>query len=377
MKVVIILPTYNEKENLEKLIPILEDELFPKIKDHEMHILIADDNSPDGTAKLVKEFMKKYKNMDINQGEKKGLGAAYIRGMIYAIEEMKADVMFEMDADMQHDHNKIPEFLKKIDEGYDMAIGNRYSNGGSIPKNWPLIRKIYSITGNLVVRTILTRFSIHDWTGGFRALRKEVFLKEKDKLTRFRGYTFQVSFLHNAVKDGFKIAEVPFHFSDRTLGDSKIAPREYIADLLKYIITARIRELLLGKFGKFLVVGGLGFVIDFLLYLVFSEKLHVQPSIASILSAVFAIFSNYNFNNIWTFQEHKITGIVEYVRKMAQFYATSAFGVVVIRSGFILVMELLLGKQYHILYYLMGTGLLMMWNFAMYSHVIWKKKPRS
>lgn len=174
MKVVVIIPTYNEKGNIEKLINILEEEIFPTIKNHNMNILVADDSSPDGTADTVKELMKKWKNLDINVGEKHGLGAAYVRAMTYAIDK-GAEIMFEMDADLQHDPKKIPEFLKKIDEGYDMVIGTRYSQGGSIPQNWPIKRKIFSVFGNLLVRFILLKFSIHDWTGGYRALKKKCF----------------------------------------------------------------------------------------------------------------------------------------------------------------------------------------------------------
>src|SRR5687767_9150889 len=134
MKVVVIIPTYNEKENIERLIPILEEEIFPKIKKHEFHILVVDDNSPDGTADAVKTLAKKYSNIKLNEGENKGLGAAYVRGMKYAVDEMKADVVFEFDADHSHDPTKIPVFMDKIDEGFDMVIGTRYSQGGSIPK---------------------------------------------------------------------------------------------------------------------------------------------------------------------------------------------------------------------------------------------------
>src|SRR3989338_11017214 len=128
MKVVVITPTYNEKGNIDRLIPILENEIFPKIKNHDMNILVADDNSPDGTANEVKKLMQKWKNINISSGEKHGLGAAYIRAMIYAIDKMNADVMFEMDADLQHDPEKIPQFLKKIDQKYNIIILNIYKD---------------------------------------------------------------------------------------------------------------------------------------------------------------------------------------------------------------------------------------------------------
>ena len=375
MKVVIIIPTYNEKGNIERLIEILENNIFPQIKNHDMNILVADDNSPDGTADVVKELMKKWKNLDINQGEKHGLGAAYVRAMTYAIEKMNAEVMFEMDADLSHDPNKIPDFLKKIDEGSDFVIGTRYSQGGSIPSNWGLSRKMFSVFGNLLVRFILLKFSIHDWTGGFRALRKEVFLKERDELNAFRGYTFQVSFLNKVVRDGYKVAEVPINFTDRTLGRSKIAPKEYIIDLLKYIITASIKEKLFGSFGKFLVVGGTGFVIQAVILKVLVDGFNNNPSVSNLVGAVVAIFSNYNLNNLWTFKNERAKNIFQYFSKMLKFYATSAIGVILIQTGVIFLGDTFIGRKYYFLYFIVGTGILLIYNFTVYRLVIWRKKP--
>src|SRR3990167_3069398 len=255
MKAVVIIPTYNERGNIERIVPITE-EVFKKIKNYEMAILVADDNSPDGTAELVKDLSKKYNNIELSQGERQGLGAAYVRGMTHAIEKMGADVVFEMDADLQHDPEKIPEFLAKIDEGYDMAIG-----------------------------------------------------------------------------DGFKIAEVPFHFGERNIGDSKIAPMSYIANLLRYVITARIKELIFGKFGKFLVVGGFGFVINALVLRALVEWFNWAPAPANLVGAACAIFSNFNFNNLWTFGERRANTVASYSSKLIQFYATSAFGVIFIQTG--------------------------------------------
>ena len=374
MKIVIIPATYNEKGNIERLITILETEVFPKLKNHDMYILVADDNSPDGTADEVKKLMKKWANIGISSGIRNGLGAAYIRGMTYAVEKLGADVMFEIDADLQHDPHKIPEFIKKIEQGYDMVIGNRYSDGGSIPENWPLIRKIFSIAANLFVRTVFTKFSVHDWTGGYRALKKEVFLKEKPRLTNFRGYIFQISFLHKAVRDGFKIGEVPFHFSDRTLGSSKIAPLGYILDVVEYVVISRIKELIFGKFGKFLVVGGLGFVINAGLYEALVRNTNLPLAVSNLIAAQFAIFSNFNFNNAWTFKTQKANSIFTYFRKMIGFFTTSNIGVILIQSGIIQLGDVLYGEKYYRIYFLIGTFFLLIWNFTMYSKIIWKKK---
>lgn len=375
MKVVVVIPTYNEKGNIEKLIKILEEEIFPEIKNHDMNILVADDSSPDGTADVVKELMEKWKNLDINIGEKHGLGAAYIRAMTYAVDKMQADAMFEMDADLQHDPKKMPEFLKKLDEGYDMVIGTRYSQGGSIPENWPIKRKIFSVFGNLLVRFILLKFSIHDWTGGYRVLRKEVFLKEKEELSSYPSYTFQIAFLNKTLRDGFKVGEVPFHFSDRTLGMSKFPAIEYITNALKYVIIASLKEKLFGPFGKFLVVGGLGFILQAVILRVMVEVFKFDPTISNLMGAVVAIFSNYNLNNLWTFKTEKIHGIVQYLWKMTNFYATSAIGVIVIQTGIIFLGDTLFGKQFYFLYFIFGTGVLLIYNFTVYRLIIWRKKP--
>src|ERR1035437_6420701 len=331
MKAIVIIPTYNEKGNIERIIPVVE-EVLREVKNYETGILIVDDSSPDGTGEIVKGLMKQYDNLRLLVGQKNGLGAAYLRGMAYAVNELHADVMFEMDADFFHDPKKIPGFLKKIDEGNDFVIGTRYSHGGSIPQNWGIHRKFLSIVGNLIIRLVLMRFSIHDWTGGYRAIKKEVFLKEKDKLTAFSGYTFQVGSLLNAVQDGFKVAEVPFHATDRTMGKSKIPGIETIIKTLYFVITARIKELVFGPFGKFLVVGGTGFVIQAIILRVLAEVFKMDPSIASLIGAMVAIFSNFNLNNFWTFKADKVHGINQYLWKILNFYATSAIGVCILQT---------------------------------------------
>ncbi len=374
MKIYVVPATYNEKDNIEKFIVMLEEEVFPKIKEHDMHIIVADDFSPDGTGDIVKSLMKKYKNLGINQGEKKGLGAAYIRTMGEAIDKHDADVVVSIDADFQFDPHDLPKFIKKLEEGYDMVVQTRYSNGGSIPENWPPQRKAFSMIANIFVRTAFLKFSIHDWTGGFRAITKKVFEKESKEMSGFNGYIFQIAFLQKAVRDGFKIGEVPLHFSDRKLGSSKIAPLGYIMDIVKFVIVTSIKETLFGKFGKFLVVGGFGFIINAVILRLLVEFAHLTPEIANLAGAAVAIFSNYNFNNLWTFKEHKISGVGMYFLKMVQFYATSVFGVIFIQTGTIFIGDHVLGTKYYFFYFILGTGLLLIWNFAIYNRFIWKKK---
>jgi len=399
MKAVIILPTYNEKGNIDRLIPILEEEIFPTIKNHTLAILVVDDSSPDGTAEIVKSFMKKWKNIELLTGEKRGLGAAYVRGMTYAIEKMNADIVFEMDADLSHDPEKIPVFLNKIDEGHDMVISTRYSDGGSIPKNWGIERKAYSVLGNLIVRLILMRSGIHDWTGGYRALKKEVFLKIRDELHSFKGYTFQIAFLHKALQKHFKVAEVPIHFTDRTLGKSKIASGEYINDLLRYVIIARIIEL--KRFIKFLIVGGAGFItqilvqeisirtgITYFLATVFGNTLHatdfqaLAQSIGVGFGAEAAILSNFLYNNFWTFKDtRKLKTKSPFFIRLLKFNSAS-LGSIFIQSTAVWLGIKLLGNTVTFYSYTIPTRILIIiptiiflvipLNYLIYNRFIWK-----
>ena len=375
MKVVIIIPTYNEKGNIEPMIETLEKDIFPLIKDYEMKLLIADDGSPDGTGQIVKDYMKKYPNLEISEGKKEGLGAAYVRAMTYAIEKMDAEIMFEMDCDFFHDPTKIPEFLQKINEGYDFVVGTRYSKGGSIPKDWGLHRKILSVWGNFFIRILFGRKGIYDWTGGYRAIKKEVFLKEKNKLGKFTGYTFQVGFLWNVVRDNYKIAEVPFNAKDRTRGKSKIPGIQTIIKTLYFVIKVRIQEIIFGPFGKFLVVGGTGFVIQWVIYNLFIKYTSFPLALGSWIAAQPAIFSNFNLNNLWTFKEDRSKNFSSYIKKIVVFFSTSNIGVLIIQSGIIYILEYLFGRKYANFYFIFATAVLLFWNFTMYRFVIWRKKP--
>ena len=170
MKIVIILPTYNEKDNIRLLIPALWKQ-FAELK-HEMHVLVVDDHSPDGTADAVREMMATYPNLHLITGEKEGLGAAYIRGMTYALKELQAEAVMEMDADFSHKPADVPRLLAALDEGADFVIGSRYVPGGSIPENWGRLRQAISRWGNIFARYLAGLYRVQDCTAGFRAIRE-------------------------------------------------------------------------------------------------------------------------------------------------------------------------------------------------------------
>ena len=373
MKAVVLLPTYNERENIIKILDILEN-VKKRISGHTISFLVVDDTSPDGTKDVVFLYQKTHKDVFLILGKKEGLGSALLRGMTYAVEKMHADIIVQMDADLSHDPDKLPLFFKALNDGADFVVGSRYIPGGSIPENWGFHRKLYSIIGNALVRFGLGYIGVHDWTGGYRAYRKKFFDMYKESMKAYSGYVFQIAFLHKAIRGGAKVVEIPFHFTDRLYGHSKIAPLEYIRKIIEYICTSRIHDILHGSFGKFLIVGGIGFILNAVILVIGHDLLKLQASIANMIGALVAIFSNFNFNNLWTFQKNKVTTLKEYIIKLIQFYGTSLLGVVVIQTGTIELCTRIFGDQWYFIYFLIGTTLLLIWNYIMYSKVIWKRK---
>lgn len=242
MRVVIIVPTFNEKENIKLLLGRIVESL--KNNHWIWSVLVVDDNSPDGTGDIVNSFSRKNKRIFLlTHAQKVGLGAAYLAGMQEAFGKMGADVVVTMDADLSHNPKSLPAFLQKIEEGADFVVGSRYIKGGAIPKNWPIHRKLLSIFGNLLTSLLLGSRAHTDWTSGYRAIRGHVYLKVKRELenkSEFRGYTFNISFAYHAVCDGFKVTEVPIVFPDRKSGKSKLG-LEYLYHTPIFLFRTRLR----------------------------------------------------------------------------------------------------------------------------------------
>lgn len=380
----IIIPTYNERENVQKIVPIL-DSVFESISTWKMGVLIVDDSSPDGTAEEVRRLQKNYKWLEllVNK-QKKGLGAAYLKGMEEAFDKHNADVVFEFDADLSHDPTRIPEFLKKLDSGADMVLGSRYMPGGSIPQNWGLHRKFLSVVGNWVIRIIMTDLHIKDWTTGYRAIRRKVYEAVHPHLhgERFTGYTFQIGFLSTAVRQGFKIVEVPFHFVDREIGQSKLGA-EYVRNTLSYILRLRAKDILNNRIFKFVMVGGLGALVQFMSLAILRNFFPYQ--LAFFLAIEVSVLSNFTWSNLWTFADRKLPAH-QWPAKFVQFNLASA-GSIVIQQIVAIIGQTTLGTE-HILFTVpfiqlvidtgmsfavIGIFLGMFWNFFAYNAFIWKK----
>ncbi len=217
MKRLVIIPTYNEKANIEKLINDIQ-----LLDIENLDILIIDDNSPDGTGEIIKNLQKENDNIFIIEREGKlGLGTAYIRGFKYALKN-NYDQIAQMDADYSHDPKDLIKLFKAV-EKYDWAIGSRYKSGINVV-NWPLSRLILSYGANIYSR-IITGMKIQDGTAGFKCWNKNVLAKIKLDEVKSHGYSFQIEMNFRAWKAGFKFFEVPIVFTDRTLGESKMSKK--------------------------------------------------------------------------------------------------------------------------------------------------------
>ncbi len=242
MKKLVIIPTYKERENASNILRAIFD------LNQDFHVLIIDDNSPDGTAEIVKNIQSE--NADrlflIERSGKLGLGTAYITGFQWALDH-DYDFIFEMDADFSHDpHDLNRLFLACTEGGADLSVGSRYVSGGEL-ENWPLSRKIISMGGAIYSR-LITWIPVQDPTAGFVCYRKKVLETMNLSEIKSVGYAFQIEMKFAAWKLGFKIKEVPIVFKDRELGSSKMT-KGIIQEGIKGVLTLQ-KQFLLGQYVK-------------------------------------------------------------------------------------------------------------------------------
>jgi len=234
---IVIIPTYNEKENIERIIR----KVFSL--DFSFDVLIIDDGSPDGTAAIVKQLQTEFKGLYIEERKGKlGLGTAYIHGFKWALKH-DYEYIFEMDADFSHNPDDLLALRDSCIKGADVAIGSRYVKGVNVV-NWPMSRVLMSYFASMYVRTI-TRISIQDATAGFKCYRKIVLQTIPLDKIRFVGYAFQIEMKFTAIKYGFKVVEVPIIFTDRTEGTSKMSTsifREAFVGVIQMKVNSWFRD---------------------------------------------------------------------------------------------------------------------------------------
>ncbi|MEK7168525.1 MAG: glycosyltransferase family 2 protein [Patescibacteria group bacterium] len=372
-KVVIVIPTYNEREQVSKMIEALA-ELFKSIKDYDMNLLFADDSSPDGTYKVVQEKMKKYPWLHLALNKKKmGIGGGYATGFRYAMKELNADYVVEMDCDFQHRPIDLLRLLEKIKDGYDLVIGSRYVPGGKIPDDWGFKRKFFSVVGNWICRIGFLQPKIHDFTTGFKLTKVKGNLDEYN-LDGFysNSFAYKIQMSAEMANSGKKIVEVPIVFEPRTEGESKLIKNE-LGDFLRTIFLFQLHNPKMIKLFKFGIVGFIGFIVNYIA-LRLLRNYGLTETLSWAFSTELAIVNNFIFNNIWTFKEQEIKGLKQTMFKFLQFNLTSA-GAIIIQSIAGPIGVRLVGVQYDALVLAFVVLFLVLpYNFTMYNLVIWRKK---
>jgi dolichol-phosphate mannosyltransferase len=219
----VCLPTYNERENLEKMVRALGA--------HDVRVLVADDNSPDGTGEIADRLAAELDYVDVlHRAKKEGIGPAYLAAFAHVL-ETDAELILEMDCDFSHDPTDVPRLIEAAEAGADLVLGSRYVAGGGT-RNWGLLRRIISWGGSFYARVILG-LHVHDLTGGFKCYRREVLEAVDLEGIDSKGYAFQIETTYRAVQKGFRVVEVPIVFVDRTEGTSKMNKRIFLEAVVK------------------------------------------------------------------------------------------------------------------------------------------------
>ena len=351
MKVSVIIPTYNERDNLEELLYRIDMAL--KGRDYE--VIIVDDDSPDRTWELAQELSEKYPVKGIRRTEEKGLSSAVIRGF----KEASGDVFVVMDADLQHPPEKIPELLERIENGADIAIGSRYVPGGKV-ENWYWYRKLISRGAILIGRLALPKIrDVKDPVSGFFALRREVV--ENAQLNPI-GFKILMEILIKG--DYERVEEVPFTFGLRKAGESKLSGKTMVK-YLKHVYRLMRWEGELDRLVKFTLVGLSGVLVNEGFLYAFVRFLGWDKILANIPATELAILNNFAWNDIWTFKDVRRKSLP---KRLLSFHIAALTGAVVqwmIYAGLVYV-----GLHY-LIANLIGIVVSFLVRFLFNRHVTW------
>ncbi len=359
----IVLPTYNEAENVRVLVPQIFAEA-ERIQSHEVHVLVVDDASPDGTADVVRGLSRRYPALHLVTGEKKGLGEAYKRGMAEAVERLDPDLVLQMDADLQHPPALVPLFVSLATYGFSLVIGSRFAPGGSTPE-FSLRRRLLSLFGNWLIRFLGGLPRLHDCTSGFRCMRAELLRRCDLSHLATRGYSFQSSLLFELLRNGARPIEVPMVFRPRGAGESKLSMRDQL-EFLANVVRLRFRrseELL-----RFLLVGISGVAVNMAVFLGLTRLAGIPLEAASPVAIETSILSNFALHSTWTFRDRPRTPLA------ARLWRFHLVALVAAGVNYGLLLLLARGLGWHdAVANLLGIGAGTVVNYAMNSLWTWKR----
>lgn len=370
-KVVIIIPTYNEEDNISNTIDLILEEtrLLP---DYQVEILVFDSHSTDSTAHIVRELTNASHRVHFaEEPQKTGLGSAYLQAMRIAMDKLHADVVFEFDADGSHQPCYIAPMLELL-QHHDVVVGSRYISGGKIPSNWAFHRKLLSVGGNWIARLLLTR-KYKDLTSGLRATRTSVLRQLLPSAFLSNNYAYKIELYWLLHKVKAKIVEFPIQFIDREKGKSKL-PKNSMVDTLRVLFTLRLKEL--RQYITMCCVGSLGALIQFSVYNWLRSTNHSALASSQIAVSA-AIVSNFIFHHSITFKQKADFRMAKtaILSRFSQFILYSVF-MVYFQSLWVHLFVDYFGqgvlKENMILASGLGVGSII--NYLFYSNVIWSQK---
>lgn len=389
-KAVILLYTYNEKENLEKFVRevLNQEKNSPGWK---FEILIADSSSPDGTFQIAQRLAKENSQIHaITVG--KGLGVAVVEGHRYSVKHLKPDAMLQLDADGQVQADVLPKMLNALDKGFDFIQGSRFAKGGK--NELSSMRKIFTWGACMVSRILMGPWDVHEFTNSARAFTPALFKKINFERMPWReqSYIIQPAFLHEAVLAGAKYTEVPLVFKNREEGYSKNKVFNYTYDVVTYALEARLHQWGIGipffkmtrkakTLIKFCLVGAAGTLVDFFFYKLFINVANLPPATSKGFSAEIAIINNFFLNNFWTFRYRKTNTNIW--QKLGIFNLVSlgglAIGVLVVKllhsifgDGFVEIGNF--RAAYNNFYFFATILPVMVWNFVVNHYITWRRQ---
>ena len=344
-RVCFVVPTYNEALNVTSLLQRLT-ELYPS---PDVTFLIVDDESPDGTGRLVRAFAATDDRVRLLEGKRRGFGQAYVRGMTYALDVLSPDVVVQMDADFSHDPADAGKLLARLADGADVVIGSRYVSGGAVDRRWHVGRRLLSRWGNRFARLIAGMKVVCDCTAGFKAIKATALRAAKVEEIRVIGHTFQVVLLHRLILTGAKVIEEPIYFRDRDRGRTKLG----VGSILEFFYN--VWWLYVAShwtFVKFVVTGLTGILVNlgsfFLLI-----KLGMHKFLASPVAIELSIISNFLINNYWSFADRVM---IDHARTRIMKYNLVALSTLVLSYVTFIVLSFLFSEASPVL--LQGCGIL-------------------
>ncbi len=396
MRLVVVIPTYNEKENIAEIVKLVlaQGKKMPNI---DLHVLVSDSHSPDGTAEVAKTITKNNSRVHFLDVKEKGLGIGLVKGHRYAVDRLKADILAQLDADLSHDPSTLPTMVNHILNGYDLVVGSRLTKGGKNLLGWH--RRVFTTGSALYSKIMWGTLNISEYTNSYRVFTKKLFEKIDFKKVPWKSKTYiiQPAFLYAAIASGAKIKEVPITFRDRRNGYSKAKITFYILDVLRFGLKVRIEKST--TFIKFLSVGTISYAINAIALgllnrgEIYSLKILAKPAlnfvsesghkisfvtidrllISALISVELSIIFNFLLHDNWTFKGRAHDGIA--LIRFLKFNLTSILSPIIQIVSILIFAKIL--NQHEQIGLAVGVIVGLFVNYTVNMLWVWKEKPNS